>query len=206
MTTVRMKAEVTSIKMLNDQTYDGAGNWNLVFALYSGDFGESFRKQTETVAINSGDFWPTDKLPSPIVECVSRLSLDNPKVLTVQGWRDGDDPHGGGIISQDDYFSQRRPTVYRPTVSSNSWPTGDFTISDPYHSEFEVTFRVSFIFTLPGTCSEFGATNPPTDTTDSLPGLDLGVGDGSTNPPVSKDFPQRFSNMLNLTSNMTLMR
>jgi len=85
--TVKMKAEVTSIKMLNAR---GPGNWNLVFALYTGDFAQSIRKQTETVAIDSNELWPTDKLPSPIVACVSPITSQDvggsrTTFLTVQG-------------------------------------------------------------------------------------------------------------------------
>jgi len=164
---VKMKAEVTSIKMLNGEI---KGNWNLVFALYTGDYELSVKKQTETVAINSNEYgqpWPTDKLPSPIVTCVSwPVSSDDvggskTTFLTVQGWKDGADPNGRGILGYDDrFFSYKGPTVYRPTDSSDLWPTNDFTISDPGDSTIEVTFRVSFLPTLPGACS--GTTNPVT--------------------------------------------
>jgi hypothetical protein len=154
---VKMKAEVTSIQMLNDRTRDGPANWNLVFAMYTGNFGQSVRKQTEVVSISEGEFWPSDKLPSPIVDCVSRAStIDNPKVLTVQGWRDGKNLHRIGVISEDDFLAGTGTTVYRPTSTSNSWPTGQFTVSDPVHGEFAVTIKVSFLPTLPGVCSYAG--------------------------------------------------
>jgi hypothetical protein len=163
---IKMRASITNLEINNDFTNNGPGRINLVFALYTSDFAVSVRTQSEPVVIDTGSTWPPQKLPAPITACVSEIPrLPFPivpkTVLTVQGWKDGNIMSDWGKVSDDDfvpYFPLSGPTIWRPTSFDRWWPVGDFTLSNNF---MKVTFNVSFIPTIPGSCSGPITHNPP---------------------------------------------
>ena len=70
---IELNISIDNLTVLNDYTVPGPGDLNLAFVLYTENLNNSVRTQTGPVPVESGNSWPSDRLPSSLNICINRM-------------------------------------------------------------------------------------------------------------------------------------